>query len=91
VVTGFFGATHDGRIATLRRNSSDYSGAIVAHVVHAQELVIWTDVDGVHTANPKQFAEARLFHEMSYGRGACVSSKRRQSFASASPAPGRAN
>lgn len=66
VVTGFIGATPDGRITTLGRNSSDFSGAIVAHVVDADELVIWTDVDGIYTANPQVSAEARLLHELSY-------------------------
>jgi bifunctional aspartokinase / homoserine dehydrogenase 1 len=66
VVTGFIGATHDGRITTLGRNSSDFSGAIVAHVVDAEELVIWTDVDGIFTANPAETPEAKLLHEMSY-------------------------
>ena len=66
VVTGFIGATPDGRITTLGRNSSDFSGAIVAHVVNADELVIWTDVDGIYTANPSESAEARLLHELSY-------------------------
>jgi bifunctional aspartokinase / homoserine dehydrogenase 1 len=66
VVTGFIGATPDGRITTLGRNSSDFSGAIVAHVVDADELVIWTDVDGIYTANPHESAEARLLHELSY-------------------------
>jgi bifunctional aspartokinase / homoserine dehydrogenase 1 len=66
VVTGFIGATPDGRITTLGRNSSDFSGAIVAHVVDADELVIWTDVDGIYTANPNESAEARLLHELSY-------------------------
>jgi aspartate kinase len=66
VVTGFIGATPDGRITTLGRNSSDFSGAIVAHVVDADELVIWTDVDGIYTANPQGSAEARLLHELSY-------------------------
>ena len=66
VVTGFIGATPDGRITTLGRNSSDFSGAIIAHVVDAQELVIWTDVDGIYTANPQESAEARLLHELSY-------------------------
>jgi aspartokinase/homoserine dehydrogenase 1 len=66
VVTGFIGATPDGRITTLGRNSSDFSGAIVAHVVDADELVIWTDVDGIFTANPNESAEARLLHELSY-------------------------
>jgi len=66
VITGFIGATPDGRITTLGRNSSDYSGALVAHVVDAAELVIWTDVDGVYTANPKEASEAKLLHELSY-------------------------
>jgi len=66
VVTGFIGATPDGRITTLGRNSSDFSGAIVAHVVDADEFVIWTDVDGIYTANPTESAEARLLHELSY-------------------------
>ena len=66
VVTGFIGSTPDGRITTLGRNSSDFSGAIVAHVVDAEELVIWTDVDGVYTANPHDSAEAKLLHDLSY-------------------------
>jgi len=66
VVTGFIGAAPDGRITTMGRNSSDFSGAIIAHVVDADELVIWTDVDGIFTANPRENQEARLLHEMSY-------------------------
>jgi aspartokinase/homoserine dehydrogenase 1 len=66
VVTGFIGATPDGRITTLGRNSSDFSGAIIAHVVEAQELVIWTDVDGIYTANPHESEEARMLHNLSY-------------------------
>jgi aspartate kinase len=66
VVTGFIGATRDGRVTTLGRNSSDFSGALIAHVVDADELVIWTDVDGIYTANPHQSAEAKLLQELSY-------------------------
>jgi aspartokinase/homoserine dehydrogenase 1 len=66
VVTGFIGATPDGRITTLGRNSSDFSGAIIAQVVDADELVIWTDVDGIYTANPNESVEAKLLHDMSY-------------------------
>jgi bifunctional aspartokinase / homoserine dehydrogenase 1 len=66
VVTGFIGATLDGRITTLGRNSSDFSGALIAHVVDAVELVIWTDVDGIYTANPHESEEAKLLHELSY-------------------------
>jgi aspartokinase/homoserine dehydrogenase 1 len=68
VVTGFAGATHDGRITTLGRNSSDYSGAIVAHVLGAAELVIWTDVDGMYTTNPRHAPAARLLTALSYER-----------------------
>jgi aspartokinase/homoserine dehydrogenase 1 len=66
VVTGFIGATPDGRITTLGRNSSDFSGAIIAHVVDADELVIWTDVDGIYTTNPNECAAAKLLHDLSY-------------------------
>jgi aspartate kinase len=66
VVTGFIGSTRDGRVTTLGRNSSDFSGALIAHVVDADELVIWTDVDGIFTANPRETAEAELLHELSY-------------------------
>ena len=66
VVTGFVGATRDGRVTTLGRNSSDFSGALIAHLVDADELVIWTDVDGIFTANPRESAEAKLLHELSY-------------------------
>jgi bifunctional aspartokinase / homoserine dehydrogenase 1 len=66
VVTGFIGATQDGRITTLGRNSSDFSGALIAHVVDAEELVIWTDVDGIYTANPHESGEAKLLYELSY-------------------------
>src|SRR5258706_8657144 len=66
VVTGFIGATPDGRITTLGRNSSDFSGAIIAHVVDPDELVIWTDVDGIYTANPNESAQARLLNDLSY-------------------------
>jgi aspartokinase/homoserine dehydrogenase 1 len=66
VVTGFIGATPDGRITTLGRNSSDFSGAIIAHIVDADELVIWTDVDGIYTANPNESDQAKLLHDLSY-------------------------
>jgi aspartate kinase len=66
VVTGFIGATCDGRVTTLGRNSSDFSGALVAHVVDASELVIWTDVDGIYTDNPRESVDAQLLHELSY-------------------------
>lgn len=75
VVTGFIGATQDGRITTLGRNSSDFSGALVAHVVDAEELVIWTDVDGIYTANPRESQEARLLHELSYDEAQALAAR----------------
>jgi bifunctional aspartokinase / homoserine dehydrogenase 1 len=74
VVTGFIGATRDGRVTTLGRNSSDFSGALVAHVVDADELVIWTDVDGIYTENPHESAEAQLLHELSYDQAHALAS-----------------
>jgi bifunctional aspartokinase / homoserine dehydrogenase 1 len=74
VVTGFIGATPDGRITTLGRNSSDYSGAIIAYVVEAEELIIWTDVDGVYTANPQESPEAHLLHDLSYDEAHALAS-----------------
>src|SRR6202022_1015071 len=72
VVTGFIGATPDGRITTLGRNSSDFSGAIIAHVMDADELVIWTDVDGIFNVNPAQSREAQLLHELSYDEAQAI-------------------
>lgn len=74
VVTGFIGATRDGRLTTLGRNSSDFSGALIAHVVEAGELVIWTDVDGIYNANPHESAEAKLLHELSYDEAHALAS-----------------
>jgi aspartate kinase len=74
VVTGFIGTTRDGRVTTLGRNSSDFSGALIAHVVDADELVIWTDVDGIYTANPHESEEAKLLHELSYDEAYALAS-----------------
>lgn len=74
VVTGYLGTTLDGRVTTLGRNSSDYSGAIIAYVIDADELVIWTDVDGVYTANPNESEEAMLLHELSYDEAHALAS-----------------
>lgn len=74
VVTGFIGATKDGQITTLGRNSSDFSAALIANVVDAAELVIWTDVDGVYTVDPNESEEAMLLHELSYEEARALAS-----------------
>src|SRR5262249_35067690 len=52
VITGFIGATEDGLITTLGRGGSDYSASIIGAALDAHEIWIWTDVDGVMSANP---------------------------------------
>jgi aspartate kinase len=66
VVTGFIGATADGVLTTLGRGGSDYSATIVGAAIDADEVWIWTDVDGVMTANPAEVPEARTLPEISY-------------------------
>jgi aspartate kinase len=71
VVTGFIGATVDGVLTTLGRNSSDYSGTILGAALDADEVTLWTDVDGILTADPKIVPGATEIREMSY-REACA-------------------
>ncbi|OFW12997.1 MAG: aspartate kinase [Acidobacteria bacterium RIFCSPLOWO2_02_FULL_67_21] len=66
VVTGFIGATSDGVMTTLGRGGSDYSASIIGAALEADEVWIWTDVDGVMTANPSEVPEARTLSEISY-------------------------
>ncbi len=66
VVTGFIGATPEGITTTLGRGGSDYTGAILADCLDADELWIWTDVDGVLTADPRVVAHARTIPEISF-------------------------
>ncbi len=66
VVTGFIGATEDGIITTLGRGGSDYSAAIIAAETNSDELMIWTDVDGVMTTDPRIDERARVLPSVSY-------------------------
>jgi aspartokinase/homoserine dehydrogenase 1 len=66
IVTGFIARDPTGRITTLGRNGSDYSGAIFANLFDASEVHIWTDVDGVLSADPRVVPEAVLLSHMSY-------------------------
>ena len=70
VVTGFIAATPDGIQTTLGRGGSDYSATILGAALDAQETVIWTDVDGVKTADPRLVPEARTIPEISYNEAA---------------------
>lgn len=66
VITGFRGATRAGACTTLGRGGSDYSGTILGAALDADEVWIWTDVDGVMTADPRLVPEARILPEISY-------------------------
>lgn len=66
VATGFIGATGEGVLTTLGRGGSDYSATILGAAVDAHEVVIWTDVDGMLTADPRLVAAASTIAEISY-------------------------
>jgi len=66
VVTGFIGATSEGVVTTLGRGGSDYSGAILGAAIKADEVWIYTDVDGVMTADPRVVQGVRTLDTLSY-------------------------
>jgi aspartokinase/homoserine dehydrogenase 1 len=66
VVTGFIGATPAGIPTTLGRGASDYSGTILGRALNADEVWIWTDVNGVMTADPRVVPSARTIPSLSY-------------------------
>ena len=70
VVTGFNGSTLDGRPTTLGRGGSDFSASILAAALDAEELWIWTDVDGIMTGDPRLIPGARVLEEITYDEAA---------------------
>ena len=70
VLGGFIGATEDGVATTLGRGGSDFSAAIIGAGIDAEEIQIWTDVDGVMTCDPKLVPEARLVKTISFAEAA---------------------
>lgn len=73
VTTGFIGATKKGIITTLGRGGSDYTATIVGAALDADEVQIWTDVNGVMTTDPRIVPEAVTLPEISYGEAAELS------------------
>jgi aspartate kinase len=65
VLGGYIGATREGLTTTLGRGGSDYSAAILGAVLDASSVEIWTDVDGMMTADPRIVPEARVIDRMS--------------------------
>ena len=70
VVTGFIGATAEGVTSTLGRGGSDYTGAILGSCLDSDEIWIWTDVNGVLTADPRIVPEAHTLPRISYNEAA---------------------
>ncbi|MFZ2492778.1 MAG: lysine-sensitive aspartokinase 3 [Thermoanaerobaculia bacterium] len=66
VMGGFIGRTRDGATTTLGRGGSDFSAAIVGAAVGADEIQIWTDVDGMMTCDPRLIPEAKVIERISY-------------------------
>jgi len=66
IVTGFIAATQDGIITTLGRGGSDYTATIIGSALGADEIWIWTDVNGLMTADPKIVPSARTIPEISF-------------------------
>jgi len=70
VITGFIGATEEGVTTTLGRGGSDFSAAIIGAGLDADEVWIWSDVDGILTADPNIVPQARTLSELSYTEAA---------------------
>jgi aspartate kinase len=66
VITGFMGCTEKGVVTTLGRSGSDYSATIIGAALDADEIWIWTDVDGIMTTDPRMVPEARVISRISY-------------------------
>ena len=66
LVPGFVAASKNNDTTTLGRGGSDYTAAIIANAIHAKALEIWTDVDGMYTANPKLVKQAQPIAQISY-------------------------
>lgn len=66
VITGFIGKTENGDITTLGRGGSDYSAGIIGAAIDADEIQIWTDVDGIMSADPRIVSNARTIERVSF-------------------------
>jgi aspartate kinase len=66
VVTGFIGADQNGNITTIGRGGSDYTATIIGASIGAEEVWLWSDVDGLMTADPKLVKEAQVLKEVSF-------------------------
>jgi aspartate kinase len=66
VVTGFLGKTEQGKITTLGRGGSDYTAAVIGNAIDAEEIQIWTDVEGIMSIDPKIVEDAKTLDKISF-------------------------
>lgn len=66
VVTGFIGSTEEGETTTLGRNGSDYTATVIGAALNVESIEIWTDVDGILTADPNKIPNAVSFQHLNY-------------------------
>ncbi|HUE81419.1 MAG TPA: bifunctional aspartate kinase/homoserine dehydrogenase I [Pyrinomonadaceae bacterium] len=66
VITGYIASTRNGLSTTLKRNGSDFSASIFGALLHAESITIWTDVNGVLSADPRLVPDAHVVAELSY-------------------------
>ena len=70
VVTGFIGKAENGEITTLGRGGSDYSAAVIGAAIDAEEIQIWTDVNGIMSTDPKIVPNAKPIRQVSFAEAA---------------------
>ncbi len=66
VVTGFIGATKGGKPTTLGRGGSDYTASVISAIIQAEEVWMWSDVEGMMTCDPNIFRQAKVIPELNY-------------------------
>ena len=70
IAQGFIGSSEEGHITTLGRSGSDYTAAIIGSALDAEEVQIWTDVDGILTTDPRIVSDAKRIESISYAEAA---------------------
>ncbi|MFC0308326.1 lysine-sensitive aspartokinase 3 [Gallibacterium trehalosifermentans] len=70
ITQGFIGRAPNGKTTTLGRGGSDYSAALIAEVLHANDVLIWTDVAGIYTTDPRIAPAAQKIDTMSFAEAA---------------------
>jgi len=66
VVTGFIASSREGKMTTLGRGGSDYSASILSLCINAEEVWVWSDVDGMMSSDPREVPDARVIQQLSY-------------------------